>query len=376
MLTQRSLAWLFALTLCAACGEDTPATNDAPVGTSGSSASGASATSAGAGHSAAGNTSAPSMTAGSTAQGGNGSKPAAQAGASAAAGSGMASVGMPASAGTGPTAGADAPAATSGEPDPSPGCMGGSLTPGESTQMLQSGGASRLYVQHVPKLYDGRKPLPLVLDLHGGTYDGPRWVSMSGFKELGETEGFIVLFPSGTDNSWLATNTDSADGQFIRDLIAEIGKKGCIDRKRVYATGCSMGGAMSFWMGCFASDLIAAIAPMCGTPFFPIADCKPKRPISMMLTIGETDDLNCWDGMPGSAGTPCAKAVQAAFKTIDGCTGDFKKTHNDVCETLDQCAGSTEVTICKSNTGHGVYTATNLEVTEESWKFLKRFYLQ
>jgi hypothetical protein len=29
--------------------------------------------------------------------------------------------------------------------------------------------------------------------------------------------------------------------------------------------------------------------------------------------------------------------------------------------------------VCKSNTGHGVYTATNLEVTNESWKFLKRF---
>ncbi|HKU43154.1 MAG TPA: PHB depolymerase family esterase [Polyangiales bacterium] len=280
------------------------------------------------------------------------------------------------SAGTTAGAGGMAAPASTGDADPSPGCNGGTLMPGESMQMLQSGGAARVYVQHVPAKYDGKTPLPLVLDLHGGSYDGPRWVNASGFKQLGDKEGFITLFPSGTNNSWLATTADSADGTFLRDLISDIGKKGCIDRKRVYSTGCSMGGAMSFWMACFASDLVAAAAPMCGTPFFELSDCKPKRPISIMLTMGETDNLNCWDGTPGSVGNPCAKEVQAAFKQIDMCPGEIKKTHNDVCETLDQCGSGTEVTICKSNTGHGVYTASNLKVTEESWSFLKRFYLK
>jgi poly(3-hydroxybutyrate) depolymerase len=295
------------------------------------------------------------------------------AGSPAAAGSGMTTQ---AGAGAGGEGGAPAMPSASADPDPSPGCMGGTLMPGESTLMLMSGGKQRTYVQHIPKMYDGKKPMPLVLDLHGGSYDGPRWVSVTGFRELGETEGFMVLYPSGTDNSWQATDATSSDGQFVRDLVAEIGKTGCIDRKRVYSTGCSMGGAMSFWMGCFASDLIAAIAPNCGTPFFKLDMCKPKHPISVMLTIGETDNLNCWDGMPGSVGNPCAKEVQSYFKMLDSCTGDIQKTHNDVCETIDQCAQDTEVTICKTNTGHGVYVATNLKVTEESWKFLKRFYLR
>ena len=132
---------------------------------------------------------------------------------------------------------------------------------------------------------------------------------------------------------------------------------------------------MSFWMGCFASDLIAAIAPMCGTPFFALEECKPAHPLPMMLTMGETDNLNCWDGMPGSVGNPCAKEVQAYFKELNTCQGEFKSTFDGACETYDQCAEGSEVTICKSNTGHGVYQATNLEVTPESWKFLKRFYL-
>lgn len=247
--------------------------------------------------------------------------------------------------------------------------------PGESMLMLQSGGMSRVYVQHIPDKYDGKTPMPVVLDLHGGSYDGPRWVDVSGFKALGDTEGFITLFPSGTDNSWGATEQMSADGQFLKDLVAEIGKTGCIDTKRIYSTGCSMGGAMSFWMGCFASDLIAAIAPMCGTPFFALDMCKPTRPLPVMLTIGETDELNCWEGMPAGIGNPCAMTTFEYFKGIDMCTGDAKDTHDGVCHTYDACAAGSELTVCKSNTGHGVYTATNIEVTNESWKFLKRFHL-
>jgi polyhydroxybutyrate depolymerase len=259
--------------------------------------------------------------------------------------------------------------------DPSPGCSGGTLMPGESMKMMMSGGMSRVYVQHVPDIYDGKKPFPVVLDLHGGSYDGPRWVDASGFKTIGDTEGFITLFPSGTDNSWLATEADSADGAFLKELIAEIGKQGCIDKKRIYATGCSMGGAMSFWMGCFASDLIAAIAPMCGTPFFMLADCKPQRPFSLMLTIGETDQLKCWEGMPAGIGNPCAMTTYEHFKGLDMCTGESKDLLNGACHTYDTCAAGTEVTVCKSNTGHGVYQATNMEVTPESWKYLKRYHL-
>lgn len=250
--------------------------------------------------------------------------------------------------------------------------------PGDSMLTLQSGGASRVYVQHIPPGYDGKTPLPVVLDLHGGSYDGPRWVDASGFKQLGDKESFITLFPSGTDNSWLATEASSADGTFLKELIAEVGKQGCIDRKRIYATGCSMGGAMSFWMGCFASDLIAAIAPMCGTPFFELADCKPQRPFSMMLVMGETDQLNCWDGMPSGIGNPCVMQVFEHFKGLNMCTGDAKDLLGGVCHTYDSCgqgSSATEVTVCKSNTGHGVYQATNMEVTNESWKFLKRFHL-
>jgi poly(3-hydroxybutyrate) depolymerase len=266
-------------------------------------------------------------------------------------------------------------AAPSDEPDPSPGCAGGTLVPGETTKMMESGGQMHVFVEHVPMGYDGKTPVPVLFDLHGGSFDGPRWANFdTGFKPLSETENFIYLSPSGTDNSWLAETADSTDGQFLRDLIIETGKNGCIDRKRVYTTGCSMGGAMSFWLACFASDLVAAAAPLCGSPFFDIESaCKPERAVPFMFTIGESDQLNCWEGTRDV--TPCAKQAQAAFKTVYACTDEPEPTHNDLCETMDECRDGSEVTICKVNSGHGVYQNPDMDIAKEHWAFLMQYHL-
>lgn len=99
---------------------------------------------------------------------------------------------------------------------------------------------------------------------------------------------------------------------------------------------------------------------------------------SMMLVMGETDNLNCWDGTPSGIGNPCVMQVFEHFKGLNMCTGDSKDLLGGVCKTYDTCGQgdtATEVTVCKTNTGHGVYQATNMEVADESWKFLKRFHL-
>jgi poly(3-hydroxybutyrate) depolymerase len=266
------------------------------------------------------------------------------------------------------------PTAASDAPDPSPGCSGGTLEPGERTKMMESGGTMHEYVEYVPKSYDGKTPVPLLFDLHGGSFTGPRWAAFdTGFKPLSETENYIYLAPSAASD-WLAETPDSTDGQFLRDLIVEMGKNGCIDRKRVYTTGCSMGGAMSFWLACFASDLVAAAAPLCGSPFFDIATaCKPERAVPFMFTIGETDPLNCWDGTRDV--TPCAKQAQAAFKTVYSCTDEPEQTHMNLCETLDECRDGSEVTICKVNSGHSVYGNPDMDIAQEHWDFLMRFQL-
>jgi len=266
-------------------------------------------------------------------------------------------------------------------PRPSAGCTGGTLEPGRTVEMMDSGGQMRSYIQYVPPSYKGGEPVPLLFDLHGGGFPATSTETNSGYKALADKEGFIYLAPDAIGMMWSAYMSGDVQGEdrdevFLRALLERVGAAGCIDLKRVYASGCSMGGAQSFVEGCFASDIIAAIAPWCGTAFFDLfTRCKPKRPVPVMLTLGADDLLNCWDGDSPPVGKQCAKGVQEAFKMIDQCPGPVQPSHDGVCETLEHCVGASEVTICKVQTGHVVYTATDLNVAQASWDFLKRFQL-
>jgi polyhydroxybutyrate depolymerase len=265
----------------------------------------------------------------------------------------------------------------SGEAMPSPGCMSGSLKPGRTMGSIQSSGGNRTYIQYVPASYDGKKPLPVVVDLHPYSVGASYSESSSGFRTLADTEGYIYLAPQGMGNMW--DSVGDTDEKFIRDLVTNVAKQGCVDQRRVYATGCSNGGAFSFLLMCTAEDIFAAVAPMCGTAFFDVDTmCMLDRPVSIMVRIGSQDTLNCWEGegmvlnapnVPAGTHVQCAKKVQMVLSAKYHCKGEIKKMAE--CEYVGDCDQGTEIAICDEPTGHVVYTANT---ARDTYAFLKRFY--
>ncbi len=265
-------------------------------------------------------------------------------------------------------------------PRPSAGCMTGSVKAGHTDETIQVGGRSRQYVQTVPSTYDGKTPHSVLLDFHGGTYDGKRWDARESnkFHDMAETERFIYITPTGLSQWWTTTEgKEGADGQFMTALLEKLKTTACVDERRIYATGCSMGGDMSFYMGCYFSDQIAAVLPLCGSASFDLErECKPVRPISMQFVIGSRDTLNCWEPPRTSVGNPCSTEVQAVFQKLNSCTGTAQKTHGGVCETFDQCAEGTEVSICMVEAEHTtIYTNPDIDMYVDGWAFLKKFYI-
>jgi polyhydroxybutyrate depolymerase len=253
--------------------------------------------------------------------------------------------------------------------------VNGTLEPGRITESLMSGGQARSYLISVPAQYDGKAPVPLLFDFHGAGSMPEDQERISGYKQLSDAEGFVYVAPAGLMGQW--TEGPTPDERFVRDLADTLMKTGCIDRKRIYATGCSAGGGMTNWLGCNASDLFAAIAPMCGTAFFDVqTQCKPAHTMPFMLVLGKMDTLNCWESASGKAdfGVWCAKVMQQTFQQADQCNGPILKTHDGLCETIGMCKDDAEVVACQVSSGHGVYFATDMKVTYEAWKFLKRFY--
>jgi polyhydroxybutyrate depolymerase len=373
---------------CAACGSEGAKVDPAAMPPAGSEATPPAATAGNSAIGAAGMSmvTAPSAgssgaKAGSGAAGGAGMSMAAGTAASAA-GSGGMSGAPPATSGAGgapmtPGGTAGMPAVVSSDPMPSAGCMSGSLMPGRTMGSIQSSGGNRSYIQYVPMAYDGKKPLPLLVDLHPYSVGASYAESSSGFRQLAESEGYIYLAPQGIGNEW--DSVGDKDEKFIRDLVNSVAMKGCVDLRRVYATGCSNGGAFSFLLMCTAEDIFAAVAPMCGTAFFDIDTmCMLDRPVSIMVRIGRQDTLNCWEGegmvldapnVPSGTRVPCAKTVQKLLSDKYHCKGAIKMEGR--CEFVGDCDQGTEIAICGENTGHVVYSTA---VARDTWMFLKRFY--
>jgi predicted peptidase len=100
--------------------------------------------------------------------------------------------------------------------------------------------------------------------MHGlsGTGSQQRSSSMSGFDKVADKGKFVVVYPDGvyklnTYAGWdISSNTDV---DFISALIDTIAGRFNIDLNRVYASGFSMGGMMSYKLACTLSDKIAAI---------------------------------------------------------------------------------------------------------------------
>ena len=129
---------------------------------------------------------------------------------------------------------------------------------------------TRNYKIITPKNYDPKKKYPFILSLHGFTGNGRSQAGFFPLADLAEKYGFLYCFPSGLDRSWNATNAccdftgKNDDSTYLRSLILWAQKEYSIDKKKVYVTGLSNGGFMSYRMAQDHADLITAIVPFAG----------------------------------------------------------------------------------------------------------------
>lgn len=184
---------------------------------------------------------------------------------------------------------------------------------GDPELSLDVAGGKRTYLVHVPKSYDGKTPLPLVVVFHGGGGNAVNAVHMTGMDAKADQEKFIVVYPNGTGpqndvletwNAWnccgqaLDHNTD--DVGFIRALVEKAKRDYAIDARRIFATGLSNGGMMTYRVGCELSDLFAAIAPVAGA--LNTDDFHPAQPVSVIIFHGAADEhVRYHGGAPGQS---------------------------------------------------------------------------
>ena len=221
----------------------------------------------------------------------------------------------------------------------------GCITPRES---LIYQGRTRSYLLHIPPNYDDNTPTPLVIVLHGGGGNAENIEKVTGFNDLADRENFLVVYPDGTGKldyrllTWnggfccgyaLENNVD--DVGFIRALIHHLQQNYSINTSRIYATGISNGGMMSYRLGAELSNIFAAIAPVAGSIGGQTSEQEslwripePHNPLSVIVFHGTNDTRIPYDG-----GRPTANDTKGAYSYLSVNESiSFWVTYN-ACET-------------------------------------------
>ncbi len=262
------------------------------------------------------------------------------------------------------------------------------LGPGIHDFTLEFGGDTRQYRVYVPASYDKTKAMPVILVLHGGggqSHSQAQQTCPDGninnrlcLHNLGNKEGFIVVYPNGTagllahPRTWNAGNCCAEalrknvdDVGFFRAMLNQLGNDFDIDEKKIYSTGMSNGAMMSYRLACQLSDKIAAIAPVSGGMGIEDSECNPVDPVSIIHFHGTLDPNYPYNGgySENDISQTNFRSVQDSLDgwvTRDGCSKSPSSTElpdniNDgVTETLIKytgCDSNGEIELYRINNG-------------------------
>lgn len=265
---------------------------------------------------------------------------------------------------------------------------------GDSTYKLNLQGRERDVTVHVPPNYDGSKPMPMVVMLHGFMQDKDEIARTSAFKEKADKEGFIAVFPNATGLvgdrlRWWNVGSDrlyrSDDVDFIRQLTDVIPNKLNVDRDRIYLVGFSNGAMMAQEAAVKLNDRVAAVASVSGGMLR--KQEKPTGDMNALLIHGSSDDV-----IPASGGVlldlclaPRVISAAKAFEVwadANGLSPTFTKTTGEPIQTysaVDTESGR-EVTFYSIKDGNhdwpGAFNsstpASKFNATDAVWNFLNR----
>ncbi len=223
---------------------------------------------------------------------------------------------------------------------------------GASIHTISVGGHDRVYRLHKPSGLSA--PAGLVVVLHGGFGSAEQAERSYGWDQLADSSKFVVAYPDGVSRAW---NVDGGgccgrparehidDVGFITAAVVDVTRNVSIDASRVYATGMSNGGMMSYSLAC-NTTLFAAIGPVSGTQLDP---CRSPHPVSVMAIHGTADPNIPYGGGEGHGyahiNGPPVPELNAFWRKVDRCQPPAETTSGSVTTSTASCAGNRGVAL-------------------------------
>jgi polyhydroxybutyrate depolymerase len=196
------------------------------------------------------------------------------------------------------------------------------LPDGTTVHTMPFGGLDRSYRIHKPAGLPAAAPL--VVMLHGAFGDAEQAENSYGWDALADSAKFVVAYPDGIAQTWnahgccgKAERENIDDVGFITTMVGETEAALPIDKSRVYVTGISNGGIMSYALAC-NSGIFAAIGPDAATM---LDACTAPHPTSVIHIHGTADRLVPYNGGQGASTVngPSIPDVNAFWRNVNQC---------------------------------------------------------
>ena len=215
-----------------------------------------------------------------------------------------------------------------------------------TTCSLNIEGTERTYYVQLPSSYDASTPHRLIFQFHpwGGSADQ----ALTMYQLNAKIPDAIYVTPQGLDAGgsgpgW--ANTGGEDIAFTQAMVEDVQSKYCVDNDRIFSTGFSYGGMMSFAIGCEMSDVFRAIAPMSGSLYSDF-NCQGTGPaIAMWGSHGISDTVVPLDD---------GRAALAKILQQNHCGTETTPVDPSPCVMYEGCDPGYEVTWCEWDGPHGI----------------------
>jgi polyhydroxybutyrate depolymerase len=209
-------------------------------------------------------------------------------------------------------------------------------------QTIPWGGRTRYYRVYMPDTLVPNHPVVFLLHGGGGSMrEVTRNGSAAEWPEIADEAGFLLIVPngvddvtgdsSGDDQQWNDCRGDAAvsdprtdDVGFLGALVDRVFFEFDADPERVYATGASNGGMMSYRLAFEAGDRFAAVAAFIAN-LPAVSECaSPTRRVPVFLCNGDAETYY----MPWNGGCVASAACERGTVVSALETRDFWIAHN------------------------------------------------
>ena len=239
----------------------------------------------------------------------------------------------------------------------------------------------------------------VLFNLHGYGSDAIEQMNYTNFNNLANTKenNFILIHPQGAPLNTALTSSSSHwnsggwtigstvdDVDFIDTIITLVSQKYDLNQNRIYSTGMSNGGFMSYHLACNLSSKIAAVASVTGSMSSETYEsCNPDHPTSILQVHGSIDVTVPFQGN-SALGMRSVNDVMDYWKLYNACDVDPTSIIIDYFDieiavqhdTYSNCLNDVHVELYKiEGMGHtwpykGRY---GISATEIIWEFINTY---